>query len=252
MTSATPRQQKRQATFDRILEIATAAIATDGLDALTMQRLAAELGFAVGAVYRYFPSKDALVVAVQRRVVDAIAAELRAVVTQADAHLERSRALTPAQGALFRLWAVVLRYEALARERPSEFGMLSLTIGDPRPLVNDADAAVLMPSILALLQLAGELFARAEQAGALEPGEVLRRTVAALSSIQGALQLRKLERFSAGAPSSTALIEETVSTLLRGWGARPEDITLTYRRAARLLGGLLPGDRTPHEQKKGK
>ena len=50
---------------------------TEGFDALTMQRLADECDAAVGAVYRYFPSKGALVAEVQREAIDRLATAMR-------------------------------------------------------------------------------------------------------------------------------------------------------------------------------
>src|SRR4051794_11070052 len=60
--------QKQQLSRDRILEAAVALAARDGLDALSMRRLAQELDVWPMSVYTYFRDKDELV--------DAIAAEV--------------------------------------------------------------------------------------------------------------------------------------------------------------------------------
>jgi AcrR family transcriptional regulator len=234
LARSTPRQQKREVTFDRIIEAAMRVVSAGGLDALTMQGLAADLGFAVGALYRYFPGKDGVVVAVQRRIVEAIGEELAAALGRADLGLARGRALPPRQAVLVRLWLVVNVYESMATTRPTEFGLLSMTLGDPRRLVQDQDAAELVPAMSALLQLVGGLFTAAAAAGALKAGDAARRTLVLWTSVQGALQLRKLERFQVGAIEATAVLHEAVTTLLVGWGARAEDTESTRQRAKKL------------------
>lgn len=233
-TRATPRQQKREVTFDRIIEAAMRSVARGGLDALTMQSLAGELGFAVGALYRYFPGKDGIVVAVQRRIIEAIAEELGEALARADQRLARGAGLEARSAALLRLWVVVQVYEAMARTRPTEFGLLSMTLGDPRQLVRDEDAGELVPAMASLLQLVGALFTAAEGAGALAPGDPARRTLVLWTSVQGALQLRKLERFGVGGLESSALLDEAVGTLLLGWGASAEDTESMRKRAKKL------------------
>jgi AcrR family transcriptional regulator len=230
---ATPRQQKREVTFDRIIETAMASLAKGGLGSLTMQHLASELGFAVGALYRYFPGKDGIVVAVQRRIIESIREELVAALAKADQHVAASRKLEPKKAALLRLWVVAQVYERMSRTRPTEFGLLSMTMGDPRQLVQDEDAGHLVPAMASLLQTVSALFTAAAQAGALSEGDQTRRTMVLWTSAQGALQLRKLERFGVGIQASDVL-DEAVSTLLTGWGAPPEDLEAMRRRAQQL------------------
>ncbi|MCA9555215.1 MAG: helix-turn-helix transcriptional regulator, partial [Myxococcales bacterium] len=60
-TPAARREARRQAIVDEALALVTEG----GFEALTLQRLAGRLGYAVGALYRYFPSKEALLAALQ-------------------------------------------------------------------------------------------------------------------------------------------------------------------------------------------
>ena len=54
----TARAKRREETSAAIVEAALAIVTEEGFDALTMKRLADELGYAIGAFYRYFPSKE--------------------------------------------------------------------------------------------------------------------------------------------------------------------------------------------------
>ena len=60
-TALTPKQEARR---DRVLEAAATAAMQGGYDAVQMRDVAAEAEVALGTLYRYFASKDQLLVAV--------------------------------------------------------------------------------------------------------------------------------------------------------------------------------------------
>jgi AcrR family transcriptional regulator len=76
------RQELRLRKRERYLRAARVILLRDGFDALTMQAIASEVGAAVGTIYGYFPSKQALVAELQ----------LEAITTMLDAWTE-ARAL---------------------------------------------------------------------------------------------------------------------------------------------------------------
>src|SRR5690606_14297248 len=62
---------------DRILEAASALMADEGVDALRLERVARLAGCSRSSLYRYFDTKDALIIAVLRKRVDQMAARIR-------------------------------------------------------------------------------------------------------------------------------------------------------------------------------
>ena len=60
-TPSTPAQHDRHA---RMLQVATAMLATGGEEALQMKELAERAGVSLATLYRYFPSKDHLLLAI--------------------------------------------------------------------------------------------------------------------------------------------------------------------------------------------
>lgn len=56
-----PTQMRAQQTVELVLRAAAAEIEREGLDKLTTKRIAAAAGISVGALYEYFPSKEAIV-----------------------------------------------------------------------------------------------------------------------------------------------------------------------------------------------
>src|ERR1700761_8578795 len=57
-------QQARDARRDQILSAARRCFLRDGFHATSMQDLFAEAGMSSGAVYHYFPSKEAVIIAI--------------------------------------------------------------------------------------------------------------------------------------------------------------------------------------------
>lgn len=56
-----PRKRKAALTTDEIYATALKIVDADGLDALTMRRLASELGVEAASLYHHIPNKDALI-----------------------------------------------------------------------------------------------------------------------------------------------------------------------------------------------
>lgn len=64
------RGPKREMSIDKIVETAIAIADKDGLAAVSMNRVASSLGFTAMSLYRYFPSKDDLLLLMQEAVSD--------------------------------------------------------------------------------------------------------------------------------------------------------------------------------------
>ena len=62
-----PRQDRSKATVDAIIQAMTRVLIKEGWDAASTNRVAIEAGVSVGSLYQYFPSKEALVLAVMER-----------------------------------------------------------------------------------------------------------------------------------------------------------------------------------------
>ena len=204
----------------------------EGLEALTIQRLASELGYAVGALYRYFKSKDALLVAVLHRVMDRFEFDFRESVGQAD---REATDLDDKERALLRVIVAGQIYIFLSQRRPREFSLVSTLMGDPRELLGTEDALPLFPAMMRLLGHLNRVFQDAQRCGALEDGEAASRTVVFWSTLQGILQLRKLGRFGVAALKFESLTPELMVALLRGWGAEPKQLEGLVERARKII-----------------
>lgn len=221
-------ERKREARAEAILDAATAIVAAEGIDALTLGRLAAALDYVPAALYRYFDSKDALVAALQRRAVREIHEGVR-VATRAHA----SARAAPDVASLAALLATADHYLALPRANPRVAFLVALLMGDPRELLSDEESRRTAPLFTALAADVQAMFRAASDAGALTKGDDVERTYAFWAVLQGALSLEKARRIAPGMPAPVDVGRAAVAAILAGWGAAPA----AMKRAERLVDG---------------
>ncbi|RME74396.1 MAG: TetR/AcrR family transcriptional regulator [Planctomycetota bacterium] len=217
------RARARAARIEAYLDAAMELIDRDGFEAFTVARLAAQMDVAVGALYRYFPSKDALLLALQRRELGRLAREFDALL----AGLERQfveRRVEPGTAALARVVALADSYRELARRNPTRFGLLTRVLSTTRIVLRDPEAQQVVDAAAPIWRLVAACFERASESGALQPGDPVTRTLTIWAGLQGVLQLRKLERLEAPGLEVDRLGRELIDALLGGWGAGPEQI----------------------------
>ena len=240
------RTRKREERRSRLLDLAADLVERDGVDGVTMTALAESADYAPASLYTYFPSRSALLAALQQRALATLAdvgttslAAWRDQLDGDDAHLD----------ALTLLWAFSDLFVTAPQRHPREFRLQQQLLVTPG--VEEAgDAAAVVPAAMGVLDLPRRLLAEATAAGALETappaddpvgspidGDQL-RTFAWVVALNGALMIDGL---TTGAPSTgAALGTEITATLLRGWGAEPERSRSARERAAGLDG--------PHDQ----
>ncbi len=220
-----PRERRHDGNLARITDAAMRMVEKGGLEALSINKLAAAVDYTPGALYRYFGSKDALLAALVLRVLEDV---------RADVERATSR-LGPKASPLARLLAMVHGYREFARRRPHRFGLLAVTMADPRVLLSEPEAAgpVAVATMNVFRPLADALL-EAERAGQLSPGDVAERTVAVFALLQGLLQLNKQARFAPEVLDTARLAVFGTRSLLLGWGARPRAVDVAIERAASL------------------
>jgi AcrR family transcriptional regulator len=225
-TSSERRRRRRAASTERIIATAMRMLATEGLAGLTVHRLAEALDYTVGAMYRYFPSKDALIAEMELRVVQAFhrafdAAGARFAVA-AEGAAAKSRAVAELQ-----LTAIV--FARLPDLHPEGFALVSQTLADPRHVIGDAEDARTSAALGDLVRSVAARFDAAEKAGALTPGAAPERAAIFWSALQGAMLLRKLDRIPGDLFDPKALWRVHTDTLLTAWGVTPQQLAAARR-----------------------
>jgi AcrR family transcriptional regulator len=230
--SKTPRARRHDANVTRILDAAMDLVAEGGLDALSMARLAEAVDYTPGALYRYFDSKDALLAALVAQILE----EVHGFLSRASA------ALPHGSFPLTRVFAMAHGYREFARLRPHSFGLLAMTMAEPRVLIPDAaDAQPVTERVIATLELLAQTLGDAVTAGQLDDGDVAERTLCLFATLQGLLQLHKQARFAPGVLELDRLVPIGTRTLLLGWGAKTRAVDAALEKASSLnehpLGG---------------
>ena len=228
------RTRKRAARRDVLLDLAAGVVECDGVDGLTMAALAEAADYAPASLYTYFPSRSALLAALQQRALATLACVARDHVTAWDDAVASRRPATPDRvAALARLWAFSDLFLTAPDRHPREFRLQQQLLVTPGA-EETQDAASVVPSAMVVLDVPRQLLERAAACGALEPGApatdpvgqplepTLVRTFAWVVALNGALMVDGL---STGLPSTgRALGAELTAALLRGWGARPDEL----------------------------
>lgn len=205
------RDRRHQQTREEIVAAAEALVLAGDPESVTVHAVARAIGVTPGALYRYFPSRDAIVAAVEARVLADLAAAVDEAV--AGAPPEPIARLIAASGGVL----------VFAKGSPHRYALLSRMLAVPRRILTDDDAAPVIAIAVGVLGRVQGLFAAAQACGALRPGEDASRVLALWAAIHGAVQLDKLARF-APAADATHIGREAVDALLLGWGADPASI----------------------------
>ncbi len=221
----TPRARRHDANLLRILDTATRMVAAGGFDALSMSKLASAVDYTPGALYRYFASKDALLSKLVARILE----DLRVLLDEAQALLPA--AATP----LTRVFVLVQGYRAFARLEPHRFGLLAMSMAEPRVLLQQPeDAEPVARVMLAALQPLADALGAAASAGQLGKGELPERTLCVFAMLQGLLALQKHARYAPDVLDIDRLVVRGIRSLLLGWGAKPRSVDAAIARVAAL------------------
>lgn len=154
-----PSQDRALQTIDAVLAAAGKEIEQGGLDRLTTRRVAATAGLSVGAVYEYFPNKQAILAALIGRWMDAIFEVVDSarpkcgagldVFSYVDLVLDQVIALyegQPGLGALFRMLSAVpslSEFNQRHSEKVWRSMAAALAQGAPRADPADVEAAAI-------------------------------------------------------------------------------------------------------------
>ena len=200
-----------------------ALVAEDGIEALSMGRLASAVDYTPGALYRYFDGKDAILAKLVGRILEDLAASL----TEAVGRL-------PTQASpLARVFALEAGYRAFARVQPHRFALLASTMAAPRVLLPAAkEAAPLVALMLATMQPLRDALDAAADAELIDAGDARERAVCIYALLQGVLLLHKQARYAPEVLDLDRLATRGTRSLLLGWGAVARTVDAAIARVA--------------------
>ena len=216
------RSQNRISQTQRFLEAGLAIVDSEGLHGLTMSKLARQSGAAVGAVYRYFPSKGALVAEMQRHAIDRIAASYVDYVQQFRSSELLAKVPNDEQAQLVELaglWLVSEFYCQAAVLFAEEFRLLQLLMAETHAVVPIEEGFAVLPHAMALLSKIAEPIDAAVAAGAIEAESTLDRVLTLTAAAGSLLQVARLAVYDEQLFEPRRLVMQLSRDLFRGWGA---------------------------------
>lgn len=225
--NATPAQVRRQKRRDekreQILETAFFLIERNGVEALTMPRLASRLKCAVGALYLTFSSKSALLVALQEQAIAALSSEVAEAVEASKDHFgKHDSGGTRARAALAHLAAAVDTVVRLPQRSPARHRLVDELLSTHETVLSQEELEAVNAALAGLMEQVTTLLRDAQEAGALAPGDNDVRARLLWAAIHGLGHFRKRDRGEPIELRTPRLVEAMMETLLRGWGASEE------------------------------
>ncbi len=213
------RAQRRAFRTDEILRTALELVQEGGLDAVRTTELAKRTGAALGALYRFFPSKQAVIQALQERALAELARDLDAAIEDAAA---RAKGATAAVQAIAPIVAVADTFFDLPRTQPSTYRLLDELISRPDPIYVAEEAKAMEATVRPILLRVAQLATALPEVNATDAARI---PLVVWGGLHGILHFLKRDRIAdEQAPRAKDAAGALMRTLLRGWGASQNDI----------------------------
>lgn len=197
------REEVRQRTFAEILETAGRMAEAEGWRAVTIRRIAAEIGYSAPVIYQHFPSKEAVL----RTLLERVNGELA----------QRMRAAVAGQPASRGPHLAAVAYLEFARSRP---GLYQLMSGAPG---TDVDASTRRAAADDVITFTRQLIGAWAAETAAEPADVEDVCDLLWATLHGLASIGSIEDI--GFDRALRLADQAVTALLGYWSpatANPE------------------------------
>ena len=202
------REARRRERQTAVLDAATAIIEEVGSRAVTIAAVAARIGSSVGGMYRYYPTKQAIFVALQLRSIDRF-----------DEFLEARLAAVSGREILHRVVVAFSSWAAFQREAPSHHRLLDESLSAMERTLNDEQAQAVHLRLQELVSRLVALLNEAVEAGALAPGDSAVRTHLLWSSKHGLGHFQKRDHLQPEMLRFENLAVELYRAFFQAWGA---------------------------------
>ncbi len=226
------RERHRAARRREFLDIARRIITTESQDALTMQRLSDETGSSAGGPYVYFPTKDALIAALQLEAFDMVLRSYRLGRTQLDEFLAGA-GVTSAEAALAGVLANCAFWVDSEETLPIDIELTRRLIGGHTTVEIDPNAGVL-PIALEVVDEGRQRLDLAVDAGVLGAGNNVERAIVLVASMTGVLLVSKLGDWDNQLFDGRRLADELAKDILVGWGANRDQLSAADQHLSRF------------------
>lgn len=201
-----------------MLETAMDIVLTQGLEALTIVRLAKALDRSVGGLYRYFPHKQAIIVALQERAILALRADMLEA-------LETCQDSNP----LCRVIAIGDFYLQERMRSPSRHRLIDMLLSTPQAVLDLEEAQRVEVALHEVLGVLEDALETCVARGMMKPGDATSRTHTLWAMLHGLDHFRKRDRLQKPELQVAALFRASLLTCFQGWGVPAEEALEAFR-----------------------
>lgn len=252
MVNTGKRERNRVARHSQLVAAAGALVTEKGLDGLTMQGVAERVDCAVGTIYTYFPSKSALLAALQTDAIGVLGRSYAAAASQWDDALDGAD-IDDQIASLTRMINMGRLFVGWQHLQPREFDFLQMLSMSPERLLTPRDVATVVPLVLTLFAEARGIHDAAVDTAAIQQDldspadDGIARTVRWIASLDGAILVGNATAGVTGgldpeAFDQDAMTDTITCDYLLAWGATKEQVAAAVGTSDRLAaeGSLLP------------
>ncbi len=224
------RTRKRLEKTKLILSTAQTILLNEGLEAVTVHRIARELDLTVGALYRYFPSKQAMLTGLGEDIVQGFTSALTELT-------ELYVAENPNDDLqdITEVFVVGYGFLDMAEKSPARYRMVDLMLVDPRTMVRKEDRMTVLQTLFELLARVESRLEQAAQAKTISQGPFRERTIALWSSLLGISSMQKMRRLYPEQVPADNLAAQTLYPLFLAWGCDPSDLKKASEQALEFV-----------------
>lgn len=225
------RAARRQERMAAILECAFALLEEGGLDAITTPELAKRTGAALGALYRFFPSKNAVIAAMQMQALGELHDTLQQAVAGEPPHASEMSARMRALADLLALCDALLLEPV---RHPARFRLVDELLSRPNAFFQEHEAEKIEEALAPLLQLATDLTRAfvSDSKNSISSEELERFPYVLWASLHGVTHFAKRDRLVPHALHSRRLAGSQIRLLLLGLGADAHELHRVHRWVA--------------------
>ncbi|PJM97888.1 TetR family transcriptional regulator [Streptomyces sp. CB01201] len=193
------RDEVRRRTYAEILETADLLAEREGWRAVTIRRIATEIGYSAPVIYQHFPSKEAV---------------LHTLLVRGNGELTHCMLAAVARGPASRTpHLAAAAYLEFARSRPSLYQLISGAPG------TDIDASTRRAAAADVITFTRQLIGEWAAATACEPPDTQDACDLLWATLHGLAGIATIEDI--GFDRASRLADQAVTALLAHWSARP-------------------------------
>lgn len=234
------RARKREARRKEMLTVAMDIVERDGLEGLTIARLADALDAAVGALYRYFPGKDALLFSMQQLALDEFYEVLQDLLARTETLSnkepgEAGERLLP----LLKLLSLMQAYLVDAWEASARHRLIFEFMSSYDPSLSDEDAQKGEGAVLRILELVHSALSDVFD-GSKTDEELWQATLIVWATVHGLDHFRKRDRLVPDHLHVNQLLPVAQRNMFIGWGLDDALINESLSWFAAHEGTLFP------------